>query len=461
MARDGLAVGYSEEQLELARQLKEEFGSSSKKGKKEKKDKKRRSTSQTPLEQEPNDDYFGGSAPVPVSDDIEQDQRAPIPESNADMGLASETLALGYNEEQLELARQLKEEFGSSSKKSKKGKKDKKRGSLLRTNTEDEFSSDAQPRDTESGNFEAQPREISEATNDPEDELAFATKKSKKDKKDKKRGSLLRTNTEEEFSFDAQPRDGNYSEAQQEPAGASTSNEPQDDSTFVTKKSKKDKKGKKRASLLPETQGDAATSELISQSADEEDKLRDLDGPASAPIEEATSEAVQQGDDFAFTTKSKKGKKGKKRDSVLQTAPENDLPSETQHDSQHQSRDIEAPAQPGFAQEFSAEPEEEFTSLTKKSKKGKKDKKRQSLLQTPLRMIYLTRLDSTANIRVEMLKFQLSLTLHKSSLLNPKENLLLSPRSLRKIRRATSERVYCGLPLRMICLPKLHSRAKT
>ena len=384
MARDGLAVGYSEEQLELARQLKEEFGSSSKKGKKEKKDKKRRSTSQTPLEQEPNDDYFGGPAPVPVSDDIEQDQRAPIPESNADMGLASEPLALGYNEEQLELARQLKEEFGSSSKKSKKGKKDKKRGSLLRTNTEDEFSSDAQPRDTESGNFEAQPPEISEATNDPEDELAFATKKSKKDKKDKKRGSLLRTNTEEEFSFDAQPRDGNYSEAQQEPAGASTSNEPQDDSTFVTRKSKKDKKGKKRASLLPETQGDAATSELISQSADEEDKLRDLDGPVSAPIEEATSEAAQQGDDFAFTTKSKKGKKGKKRDSVLQTAPENDLPSETQHDSQHQSRDIEVPAQPGFAQEFSAEPEEEFTSLTKKSKKDKKSKKRDSVQQTAL-----------------------------------------------------------------------------
>jgi hypothetical protein len=321
MARDGLAVGYSEEQLELARQLKEEFGSGSKKGKKEKKDKKRRSTSQTPLEQEPNDDYFGGSAPVPVSDDIEQDQRAPTPESNADTGLASENLALGYNEEELEPARQLKEEFGSSS------------------------------------------------------------KKSKKDKKDKKRGSLLRTNTEDEFSFDAQPRDGNNSEALQTLAGVSTSNETQDDSTFVTKKSKKDKKGKKRASLLPETQGDAASSELISQPADEEDKLRDLDGPASASVEEATSEAVQQGDDFAFTTKSKKGKKGKKRDSVLQIAPENDLPDEPQFDSKDQSRDVEAPHWPDFAQEFSAEPEDEFTSLTKKSKKSKKDKKRQSLLQ--------------------------------------------------------------------------------
>jgi hypothetical protein len=327
-ARDGLAVGYNEEQLELARQLKEEFGSGSKKGK-DKKDKKRRSASQTPLEQEPPDDYFGGSYQAPVLDEIEQDRGVSITDSNAGAGPARDGLAVGYKEEQLELARQLKEEFSSGSKKSKKDKKDKKRRSLLRSNTEGDFSSDAQQRDAERVNFET---------------------------------ALESTE-------------------------AGPTNEPEDESTFITKKSKKDKKGKKRTSLLPDTQGDDFPFETIPGAADDEVKPRDIDALSLAPFEQGPSEPVQQEDDFAFTKKSKKDKKGKKRDSVLQIAPDDELPSDTRLEGQNESRDAEVPTQPDFAQEFSAEPataepEDEFATSTKKSKKDKKSKKRDSVIRS-------------------------------------------------------------------------------
>jgi hypothetical protein len=390
MARDGLAVRYSSEQLELARQLKEEFGSGSKKGKKDKKDKKRRSTSQTPLEQEPRDDYFCGPSQPPLHDE-DQDRGASMPYSNAETGPTRDGLAVGYKKEQLELARQLKEEFGSGSKKSKKDKKDKKRGSLLRTNTEDNFSSDAQPGDAESGNFEAPQPDFAEAgpADEPEDEFSFVTKKSKKDKKDKKRGSLLRSNTEDDLSLDAQPRDADSRnfEAQQELAEASPINVPEDESAFVTKKSKKDKKGKKRASLLPDTQGDVFPSETISSPTNTAAKTRDIDAPEPAPFEEVPNESAQLEDDFGFTKKSEKDEEGKKRDSVLQTSAEDDLPSETRFEGRDESRNVDVLAQPDFTPEFSAEPvvvepEDEFSTSTKKSKKDKKGKKPDSVLQS-------------------------------------------------------------------------------
>jgi hypothetical protein len=388
MARDGLAVRYSSEQLELARQLKEEFGSGSKKGKK---DKKRRSTSQTPLEQEPRDDYFCGPSQPPLHDEDDQDRGASIPDSNAETGPTRDGLAVGYKMEQLKLARQLKEEFGSGSKKSKKDKKDKKRGSLLRTNTEDNYSSDAQPGDAESGNFEAPQPDFAEASpaNEPEDEFSFVTKKSKKDKKDKKRGSLLLSNIEDDLPLDAQPReaDSRNFEVQQELAEASPINVPEDESAFVTKKSKKDKKGKKRASLLPDTQGDVFPSETISSPTNDVAKTRDIDAPEPALFEEGPNESAQLEDDFGFTKNSEKDKKGKKRDSVLQTSAEDDLPAETRFEGRDESRNVGVLTQPDFTPEFSAEPvavepEDEFSTSTKKSRKDKKGKKPDIVLQS-------------------------------------------------------------------------------
>ncbi|KAE9381568.1 hypothetical protein N431DRAFT_476373 [Stipitochalara longipes BDJ] len=385
--RDGLAVGYSEEQLELARQLKEEFGSGSKKIKKDKKDKKRRSTSQTPQEQEPRDDYFGEPVQVARFDEMEQNREVRIPESNPEANPSRDGLAVGYKEEQLELARQLKEEFGSGSKKSKKDKKDKKRGSLLRSNTEDDFSSDVQ-RDADNGILEAQQLEFAEVSpaNEAEDEFALATKKSK-DKKDKKRGSLLRSNTEDDFSFDAQPRntESNNFQAPRDLIETSQINEPGDESTFVTKKSKKDKKSKKRASLPPDTQGDELPSDTFSGPADDEIRSQTIESLGAVPFEEQPSESARQEDDVTFTKTSKKDKKAKKRDSILRSTAEHNLPSETQIEGQDEDQGVVVPSQPEFTPEFSAEPvavgpEDEFAAFTKKTKKDKKGKKEDSTM---------------------------------------------------------------------------------
>ncbi|PMD39972.1 hypothetical protein L207DRAFT_529890 [Hyaloscypha variabilis F] len=381
--RDGLAVGYSEEQLELARQLKEEFGSGSKKGKREKKDKKRRSTSQTPLEQEQRDDYFGEPTQVPRFDEREEEREVQLPESNAEASPSRDGLAVGYREEQLELARQLKEEFASGSKKSKKDKKDKKRGSLLRSNTDDDFSSDVQRRDADSGIFEAQNPEFAQQSpaNEAEDEFAFATK-SRKDKKDKKRSSLLRSNTEDDFSSDAQPRIGasdNF-ETEQYLVETGQANEPEDDPTFITKKSKKDKKGKKRASLMPDAQADELPSDTVSGSAVDEVKSQNIDDVGSTLFVEGPSESTQQEDGPAFTISSEEDRKGKKRDSILEMTAEHTWPSEAQLEGQDESRDVVVPSQPDFSPELSAKSvavgaEDESAASTKKTKKDRKDKK--------------------------------------------------------------------------------------
>jgi hypothetical protein len=371
---DGFAAGYREDQLSLARKLQAEFGKKSKKGKKS------RSTSRTPLASTAVDDYFGDQ--TRDMEAVQPVEPSNVPESSEPVPVR-DGLAVGYKEDQIELARQMQEEFAA--KKSKKDKKDKKRQSLLRSNTEDEFLSDA-PTPDESGNMEKPAENVQQGSGpvsaDPEDEIAAVGKKSNKDKKGKKKGNLLRGTADEDLASDSASKD------MDEPVPETPSKQDNPDQTTEsaaiqfedelppnTKKSKKDKKGKKRDSV----------------------KETEVEGlPASEPgpvenqepegISQDTREIVPEPEEFTSETKkSKKDKKGKKRESMMQEGTEEQLPSESVPETISGSIENEPPTQDlTESREIVAiEPEGELTSVTKKSKKDKKAKKRDSLMPEP------------------------------------------------------------------------------
>ncbi|TVY75898.1 hypothetical protein LSUE1_G009891, partial [Lachnellula suecica] len=384
---DGFAAGYQEQQLSLARQLQAEFGSGSKRSKK---DKKRRSTSQTPQEQDSrSDDYFGTSGQSPAFDSPYVEEPANIAEAGPGAETTRDGLAVGYNEEQLELARQLKEEFNS--KKSKKDKKDKKRQGLGLTNTDDDFSSNLPIEGAETPierdlpaleNTEAGPSEPLNA--EPEDEFAFVSKKSKKDKKGKKRESLVRSMTDEnppdmqETKKIDTPQPDVVQEAEPEILP------PADDIEFSTKRSKKDKKSKKRDSLLRSTTDDNVFSDSPVPAKESETRDVEVAQPEDTPREPELPDPV---DEFEFTTKkSKKDKKGKKRENLVQSTIDESPVPETSTPSTEAARDVDN-FQPTLIQESAREPEnvepaDEFAFTTKKSKKDKKGKNKESFTPT-------------------------------------------------------------------------------
>jgi len=392
---DGFAAGYQEDQLSLARQLQAEFGSGSKKSKK---DKKRRSTSQTPQDQEPsNEDYFGASAQAPVLDTPYSEEPASIAEFGPDNETTRDGLAVGYKEEQLELARQLKEEFGSGSKKSKKGKKDKKNQNLEWKDLDDGFSSGipaGEPDESLGHDAPAPaPAPVTPAAGsteplnaEPEDEFAFVAKSSKKDKKGKKRDSLARTTTDDNLPSDAQEtRDVDITQPKITPQADAETAPPTDDFEYSTKKSKKDKKGKKRESLLRSTTDENLFSDAPAKESEAHNagvSQPDAQEPSLEP------EIVEPIEEFEFTTKkSKKDKKGKKRESLVQTSAD-DIPTmeaaapEVTEPSAVESREIDN-SEPTWGQESQREPEiadtaDEFAFTTKKSKKGRKGKNTES-----------------------------------------------------------------------------------
>ncbi|KAG0650997.1 hypothetical protein D0Z07_2529 [Hyphodiscus hymeniophilus] len=385
-ARDGFEAGYQKDQLSLARQLQAEFGSGSKKSKK---DKKRRSTSQTPIQEpESQTDYFGETSQLAADEKPRELETADAPESSVlEKDPLRDGLAVGYNEDQLELARQLKEEFSSGAKKSKKDKK--KRQSLLRNATDDVFSSDYTPKDgnelreidtqtvnvTDSGTLPGEP-----VLAHPEDEFAFVAKRSKKDKKDSKRESILAATTDDIPSESISKELGNPLNTDlQEAAIAPSTTELEDDFAFSTKKSKKDKKGKKRASLVATT--DQITAETVPGDLEErphaDEQVESVEAGPSLPI------PAEAADDFAFTLKkSKKDKKAKKRESLILATNEDELPRVT---TQRDVNEIADP-DPSIEVESTDKPaensEEEFGLTRKKSKKDKKGKKRENLLNT-------------------------------------------------------------------------------
>jgi hypothetical protein len=181
---DGLEVGYEEDQLSLAKQLQAEFGSGSKKSKKGKKSRgSQGSMPSTPIEVE--------------TAEVENTESASQPR-------AFDGLEVGYEEDQLALAKQLQAEYGSGSKKSKKGKKS--RGI--------EVSSPSTPVEVESFESDSQPRAIDGLeVGYEEDQLSLArqlqaefgsgSKKSKKGKKNRSSSATPKSNYE---TYDEEPQ---------------------------------------------------------------------------------------------------------------------------------------------------------------------------------------------------------------------------------------------------------------
>ncbi|CZR50860.1 uncharacterized protein PAC_00734 [Phialocephala subalpina] len=383
---DGFAAGYQEDQLSLARQLQAEFGSGSKKSKK---DKKRRSTSQTPRDEEPAaDGYFGERSQPHYSESLplEGSENAPEPDIQATES-THDGLVVGYSEDQLELARQLKEDFGSGSK--KKSKKDKKRQSLLRGTTEDDFSSDAFMGASEQQSGVATPLDegTRDASMEPEDAFATVSKKSKKDKKGKKREtSLVRGTTDEDFTPQPAPeivsesKDNEPSEfaAADKRLDEPTAAEPEDEFAPVTKKSKKEKKGKKRESIASEEFQPKTSSQDVVQPRGETPQPEIIEENIEQPT------PAEPEDEFASVTKKgKKDKKGKKRDSLIPDTIEEvaipvvpaEIVSKREEpalpETSEKTVDLETPSQ-----ETSTLPaDDDFDFPTKKLKKDKKNRK--------------------------------------------------------------------------------------
>ena len=315
-ARDGFEAGYQEDQISLARQLQAEFGSGSKKSKK---NNKQRSTSQTPIdESESQIDYFGDTSRIPTEELPRDLVSTNTPEViRLDKDVARDGLAVGYNEDQLALARQLKDEFSPGSKKSKKDKK--KRQSLLRNTNEDDFSSDYTPnnddasRDIESLN---EPAPVEPISVEPQDDFTFTSKKSKKDKKGKKRENILPSATDDTFSEtttkeleDPLNLDNTQEKNLALEADASVPAEPEAEFSSATK-SKNDKKGKKRLLAAKEDEfREETTTSDFPQTAEAETRVQTESD--WLPAENAEEE-------FGLTRKkSKKDKKGKKRENFL------------------------------------------------------------------------------------------------------------------------------------------------
>jgi hypothetical protein len=360
---DGFAAGYQEDQLSLARQLQAEFGSGSKKSKKDKKGKKRESASHTPtLESENTSDYFGDAAQASGSDFLQNDDPVESPESSTRDGLA-----VGYSAEQLELARQLKEEFGSkSSKKDKKDKKDKKRKSHLRNSSEDPEENQPPPdADPETSNLEAaEAPSVEPAAADPDDEFTFTTKK--KGKKGKKRDSLV---PKSDIKDDELPPAEDAPEQEPEPVPVDIAEpaipaNPEDEFAPVSKKGKKGKKGKKQDLAFEHDDKEPAPEPVSNDKTAE----LDVDPPAQTEADEPAAEDLAH--EFAFVSKkSKKGKKGKKRADTW----EEEAPAPQEGDVQPES---------GVAGEENPEPAVDDSAPTEKELTAEETNKDESLETT-------------------------------------------------------------------------------
>ncbi|KFY30895.1 hypothetical protein V493_01563, partial [Pseudogymnoascus sp. VKM F-4281 (FW-2241)] len=184
---DGLEVGYEEDQLSLAKQLQAEFGSGSKKSKKGKKSRgSQGSAPSTPTEVE--------TAEVESTESVSQPR-------------AIDGLQVGYEEDQLSLAKQLQAEFGSGSKKSKKGKKSRgSEASMPSTNVEVEsFETDPQPRNIDGLEVGYEEDQLSLAKQS-QAEFGSGSKKSKKGKKNRSSSGTPKSNYEPVAPYDEDPQ---------------------------------------------------------------------------------------------------------------------------------------------------------------------------------------------------------------------------------------------------------------
>ena len=343
----GLAAGYKEDQVALAKKLQAEFDSGAKKSKK---GKKSRSTSRTPRDSEPGSPFFEEPQAVKESEaadtqPTEELGREIIPEYlEALRKQGPDGLAVGFTPEQLEVARQMREDFASGSKKSKK---DKKRKSLIRSATNEIVSGPI----AEGGSEETSltNTEVDSATDSPyplsaiptpdDFESSFTTKKGKKGKK---RQSLLRS-----FTQDSEDSAGPSREIVAEPElmqletsgkdivkaadiapelitylkdepSSAVAEEP---FSFSTKKGKKDKK--KRQNLLrTATQEEEPSSDPTSGVGEPESTRKEISEVSTSQQLKvvADDDIAALGEELNFSlkrSKDKNGKKGKDVNEVL------------------------------------------------------------------------------------------------------------------------------------------------
>lgn len=188
---DGFNAGYNADQLELARQMREEFAAKASK-KDKKKGKKDRSSSRTA---QYNEDYEGLYPDQLLPESYQIEVTASGSETAITPIVDADGFKTGYDAKQLELARQMREEFTAASLRKDK-KKDRKRASLLRSGTDENFTiSDSQ-------DPSQLPSEIDESLGSAAVEPEYSTvlrKKSKKDKKSTKNKSLSSSLTEDDF----------------------------------------------------------------------------------------------------------------------------------------------------------------------------------------------------------------------------------------------------------------------
>ena len=186
---DGFEAGYKEDQLALARQLQAEFGSGAAKSKKSKKKSR------------------GGSQPSAPSTPIEVEAAELDSFESAPQPRSIDGLEAGYEEDQLSLAKQLQAEFGSGSKKSKKGKKSRgSEASMPSTPIEVEsFGSDPQPRaiDGLEAGYEEDQLSLAKQLHA---EFGSGSKKSKKGKKNRSSPATPKSNYDPVASYDEEPQ---------------------------------------------------------------------------------------------------------------------------------------------------------------------------------------------------------------------------------------------------------------
>ncbi|CAG8982632.1 hypothetical protein HYALB_00006027 [Hymenoscyphus albidus] len=295
---------YDENQLSLARQMQADFTKKSK-------DEKGRSRSQTPQPKEPAEDYFGSSSQIAASEEpqINETTTSLEPESES-KDPSHEGIVSRYDADQLELARQMKEDIAAAPlKKDKKNKKGKKRENLLQNPTGDDVLSQApmtdelaDPLNAEASILQPEATETSFTAN-PEDEFASTSKKSKKDKKGKKRDTS-------EPPVDVQKSVVDPPVVEPEMPDTLLAVDLVDGSAPTPKKSKTDKKGKKRDSVVSTIDDEISSGAAVPESREpvaEVSQSREMD-TVTTPAEPEDN----------FVSSSEESKKGKTYGSLVQ-----------------------------------------------------------------------------------------------------------------------------------------------
>ncbi|RDW74079.1 hypothetical protein BP5796_07521 [Coleophoma crateriformis] len=385
---DGLTAGYREEQLELARQLKEEFGSGSKKSKK---GKKRDSLLRTATEDDFSSENFVTPMEEPPELYIDQGDASQAQTPNPDEEFAFSTKKSKKGKKGQSLSEAVSEKFAAQEKaaqdqdeqvavegsaaenaeaefsvpSTKKSKKDKKRQSLLRHATEDDFSSDYPAKESEEFSGPATPVEAT-----PAEEFISPSKKSKKDKKDKKRQSLLRSTNEDDFSSDNPAKEAEDFPPEQ----ATLETAPTEEPAISTNKSKKDKK---RQSLMDDEPKEEIVLDSASKAFDESRAAESALEPSA--IETSTDPiAANAEDEFALPPKKSKKNKKNRQSQLLDTTDEIGSDSAAVEPVSEQPFVGIPDSMDKGPEENVAYQEDEFAPVSKK--KSKKDKKRQSLV---------------------------------------------------------------------------------